>query len=116
RLAGAETAGEETGRRAILLAGLGEVELDRGAGAGQSVSDVGADPRAGVGDRVGDHGPDLLREQVLAVLGEREGRGGKRGQEEAVLLACWTMQLDPAVGLAQALDPALELVAIGGGE
>ena len=84
RLARAEAAGQQAGRRAVLLAGLGEVELDRRARAGQRVADVGTDPRAGVADRVRHHRPELVGQQVLPVLGQRKasspaarrGRGG----------------------------------------
>ena len=75
----------------------------------QRVADVGADRRAGVADRVRHHRPELVGEQVLLVLGQRKGGGGQRGEEEAVLLAGGAVQLDAAVGLAQALDPLLEL-------
>ena len=69
-------------------------------------------------DRVRDHRPELVGEQVLLVLGQGEGGGGQRGEEEAVLLAGGAVQLHPPVGLAQALDALLELgfVAAGDGE
>ena len=44
RLAGAQRACEQAGGRSVPLAGLGEVELDRLARAGERVADVGADP------------------------------------------------------------------------
>ena len=116
RLAGAEAAGEQAGRRAVLLAGLGEVEEDRGARAAQGVAEVGADRRAGVGDRLGDHRPDLVGQEMLLVLGQRKGGGRERGEEEAVLLAAGAVELDAAVGLAQALDPLLENLFLGGGD
>ena len=76
-----EGAREEDGRRAVLLAGLGEVELDRLAALAEGVADVGADIRSRVGDRRWDHGRELVGEEVLLVAGDREGLAGERGEK-----------------------------------
>src|SRR3954452_16997706 len=74
RLAGSETACEQTCRRAAALGSLAGVEENGRARAGQRVADIRADLRSGVGDRMGNHRSDLVGKQMLTVLGQ--GKSG----------------------------------------
>jgi hypothetical protein len=66
--------------------------------------------RTDLADRVRHHRADLVGQQVLAVLGQRELGGREGREEEPVLLGGGTVQLHPTVGLSQSFDPLLQIL------
>jgi hypothetical protein len=67
-------------------------------------------------DRMGNHRPELVGQQMLLVLGQREGRRRHGRQEEAVLLTGRPMQLHTPVALLYPLDAILELILTAPGD